>query len=497
MGAVALVAVATAVTAVAGVVPAASAASASARRAADLFAGFGGQRLTWQACGAFQCATLTVPQNYSDPTGPVMHLPVIKSPATDPAHRVGTLFVDPGGPAASGVGFVQQQPSPFSPALRARFDIVSWDRRGSAASDPALHCLDDSALDAYNRLDPASSDVRALMRAGASYAAACRSASAAGLTSDGGTLQTAFDTDVLRSAIGEQRISYLGFSYGTFQGAWYAELFPAHVRSIVLDGMFDPSLSGEQILVGEAAGFEGELKYYESACTTSGGVACPAPDPAGMRALIDGLTARVRTSPLPVPGSIRTVGPGELASAFTFLGLAPEVTWGLANAALAQAAVGDGTGLLAMADAWTGRNPDGTHDGTAVDGTALWCSDRPWPTNAPGWSALRSAAEAAGPHIGAGRAEQALPCTAWNLPTLVPGALTAPAAPPIVVVSTTGDPATPYQWGVHAARTFAHGVLLTFRGHGHTAYGRSNACVTDAVDKDLINGTPPVSGTVC
>jgi pimeloyl-ACP methyl ester carboxylesterase len=472
-------------------------ASAKARRGADPLSGFGRQTLAWQACGTFQCATLTVPQDYSNPTGPLFHLPVVKSPATDPAHRVGTLFVDPGGPAASGVAFVQQQPSVFSATLQSRFDIVSWDRRGSAGSDPALHCLGDSDLDAYNHLDPASPDTNALMRAGASYAAACRTASAAGLTSNSGTLQTALDTDVLRSALGEQQISYLGFSYGTFQGSWYAQLFPTHLRSIVLDGMFDPSLTGEQTLVGESAGFERELRYYENSCTTSGGVPCPEPTPAAMSSLIDGLTAQVRTKPLAVPGSARTVGPAELAAAFTFLGVAPEVTWGLANYALTQAAGGDGTTLLTMADAWNGRNADGTHDGTAIDGTDLWCSDRPWSQSAADWADLRSAAEAAGPHVGALRAEQALPCTAWNPPSLMAAPLTAAGAPPIVVVSTTGDPATPYQWGVHAAQTFAHGVLVTYQGHGHTAYGRSNACVTTAVDDDLIDGTPPANGTVC
>lgn len=459
---------------------------------------FGRQTLTWQPCGGgFQCATLTVPQNYFDSTGPVFHLPVIKSPATDPAHRAGTLLANPGGPAQSGVAFLRQQPSPFSANLQARFDIVAWDRRGTAGSDPALHCLSDASLDVFNHLDKASASIDSLLRAGASYAAACRADSAPGMTSNDGTLASTLDTDVLRSALGEQQISYLGYSYGTFQGAWYAQLFPTHVRSMVLDGMFDPALSGDQLLVGEAAAFENELKYYENACTTSGGVPCPANGPTAMRALIDGLTTEVRTTPLAVPGTTRTVGPAELASALSILGVAPEATWGLANESLTLAESGDGTGLLAMADFWNGRNADGTHDGTAIDGTALWCGDRPWPTTPSGLASLRAAALAAGPHVGADRTAQALPCTGWNPPTLAPAPLTAAGAPPIVVVSTTGDPATPYQWGVDAAKTFTHGVLLTFQGHGHTAYGRSNDCVTDAVDDELINAAPPANGTVC
>jgi pimeloyl-ACP methyl ester carboxylesterase len=470
----------------------------SAASAPDLLHAFGRQTLTWQPCGAgFQCATLTVPQNYLNPTGPVFHLPVLKSPATDRAHRVGTLLANPGGPAQSGVAFLRQQPSPFSANLRARFDIVAWDRRGTAGSDPALHCLSDGSLDAFNHLDKASSPIDSLVKAGASYAAACRDNSAPGMMSNDGTLASTLDTEVLRSALGVQQISYLGYSYGTFQGAWYAQLFPTHVRSMVLDGMFDPALSADQLLVGEAAGFENELKYYENACATSGGIPCPASTPTAMRALIDDLTAKVRTAPLAVPGTARTVGPAELSSALSVIGVAPEVTWALANESLTLAVSGDGTGLLAMADFWNGRTGDGTYDGTAIGGTALWCGDRPWPTTPAAVARLRDAAVAAGPDVGADRAAQALPCTAWNPPTSAPVPLTAAGAPPIVVVSTTGDPATPYQWGVDAAKTFAHGVLLTYQGHGHTAYGRSNDCVTDAVDDDLINGTPPARGTTC
>lgn len=495
---VALVATATLTAALAPAASASPAPATSAASAADPLHGFGRQTLAWQPCGSgFQCSTLTVPQNYLDPTGPVFHLPVVKSPATDPAHRVGTLLANPGGPAQSGVAFLQQQPSPFSANLRARFDIVAWDRRGTAGSDPALHCLSDASLDAFDHVDTASSPIDSLMKAGASYATACRDNSAPGMTSDDGTLASTLDTEVLRSALGAQQISYLGYSYGTFQGAWYAQLFPTRVRSMVLDGMFDPALSADQLLVGEAAAFENELKYYENACAPSGGIPCPASTPTAMRALIDKLTAEVRTTPLAVPGTARTVGPAELSSALTFLGVAPEVTWGLANESLTLAVSADGTGLLAMADFWNGRNGDGTYDGTAIDGTALWCGDRPWPTTPAAVASLRAAALAAGPHVGAARVAQALPCTAWNPPTLAPVPLTAAGAPPIVVVSTTGDPATPYQWGVDAAQTFANGVLLTYRGHGHTAYGRSNDCVTDAVDNDLINGTPPARGTTC
>ena len=487
---------------VASVVPAAS---ASAAGPADVTARFGRQTLAWQACGTFPCSTLTVPRSYLDPTGPVFRLPVIKAPATDPAHRVGTLFFNPGGPAVSGVAALQGELTLLSPSLRARFDIVAWDRRGTAGSDPALHCGSDAELDAYNHLDPdpaGSAGLSALYQAGHSLAAACRANSAPGLPSDAGTIATAIDTDVLRSAIGERTVNYFAFSYGTFQGAWYAELFPTHVRTMTLDGMYDPAHSGPENMAAQAASFERELTYYIDTCNTVMPGQCPASTPDGIRTLIDRLETKLRTDPLPVPGTGRTVGPAELTAILEEIAVAPGAdpatsNWPGASQDLIHAAAGDGTSMLADADLWFGRNPDGTHDGTEVDAENLLCSDSPWPTTQNGYAQMLAAAEAAGPHFGGARAENGLPCTGWAAPTAYPMPLTAHGAPPILVVSNTGDPATPYQMGVDVAHTLSKGVLLTWQGHGHTAYGRSNACVIDNVDAYLITGTPPAAGTVC
>lgn len=503
-------ALAAAIALMAGLVPASAAVAAttakdSAAVPTGAIAAFGHQTLTWQACGTFQCSTLTVPQSYLDPAGPVFRLPVIKAPATDPAHRVGTLFFNPGGPAASGVAALQGELTLLSPNLRAHFDIVAWDRRGTAGSDPALHCGSDTALDAYNHLDPdpaTAAGLSALYQAGRTLAASCRANSAPGLLSDAGSIATAFDTDVLRSAIGERTVNYFAFSYGTFQGAWYAELFPTHVRTMSLDGMLDPAHSGPQNMVAQAAAFERELTYYIDDCNTAMPGQCPAATPDGIRAVIDGLETRLRAAPLAVPGTGRTVGPAELTAILEEIAVAPgtdpaTANWPGASQDLIHAAAGDGTSMLADADFWFGRNPDGTHDGTEVDGENLICSDSPWPTTQDGYSQLLSAAEAAGPHFGGARAGDGLPCTGWDAPTAFPAPLTAAGAPPILVVSTTGDPATPYQMGADVAHTLAKGVLLTWQGHGHTAYGRSNSCVTDNVDTYLITGTPPAVGTVC
>ncbi|NUP53146.1 MAG: alpha/beta fold hydrolase [Catenulispora sp.] len=461
-----------------------AAAPAAPAQSTDPLAGFGRQTLTWAPCGTFQCATLTVPQDYLNPTGPVFHLPVIKAPAGDPAHRAGTLLVNPGGPAISGVEFLRNYlPYALSPTLTADFDVVAWDTRGVAGSDPALHCQDDAGLDAYYGLDPAATDAATLVRAGRTYAAACRANSAPGLTSRMGSIAGAFDTDVLRSALGEAKINYFGTSYGTFPAAWYAQLFPTHLRALVLDGMFSPAVTGQQAVTAQAAAAEKEVQYYESV--------------KGNRALIDSLAAKLRTTPLPVPGSTRTVGPEGLAAALAVAVEDPANTWPIVDQALAQAAAGDGTGLLGFQDGWSGRHPDGTHVPRIYQGQGIWCTDHVWPTTQTGYAAMRSAAEAASPHVGALLAESGLPCTGWNPPTAFPLPLTAAGSPPILVVSTTGDPSTPYQWGVDAARTFEHGVLLTFQDHGHTAYERGNDCIDTDIDDYLVTGTPPASGTVC
>ena len=465
---------------VVSVAPAANAAPSNP----DPLAGFGHQTLSWQACGTFQCATLTVPQDYLNPTGPVFHLPVIKAPATDPAHRVGTLFANLGGAAGSGVDNLRQNLTySLSPRLRADFDVVTWDARGTAGSDPVLHCQDAGVLDKYWAIDPATPDVSSLMSAARAYADGCRAASVPGLMSHMGSLAGALDAEVLRSAIGERQISYFGESYGTVTAQWYAGLFPNRLRSVVLDGTFKAAQTGQQMVTDESRAMETEIKYYESV--------------KGNGALIDSLAAKLQAGPIPVAGTSRTVGPRALAAALEVATLQPESTWPLVDDVLAKAAAGDYSGLLMLDDGWTGRLPDGSYYLGGYQSTAMYCADWTWPTSQGGYTAMRTAAEAAGPHVGALMAQLGLPCTAWNPPTAFPIALPAVGSPPILVVSTTGDPWAPYQWGVDVARAYQHGVLLTFQGHGHTAYMRGNSCVDTAIDNELITGTPPANGTVC
>ena len=482
--------------------------AAPAQAAAAPLAGYYGQRLDWQPCGGspgFECATFVVPRDYSRPGAGDFRLPVIKKLAGDPAHRVGSLILDPGGPGDSGLADLPGDVSSMGASVLADFDIVSWDRRGIEGSDPALTCMDTAATDAYTHLDPAPSTragVAALVKAGRNFTAACRANSAPGLLGQIGSIANARDMDILRAVLGDSKMNYLGYSYGSFQGLVYAELFPGRIRTMAVDGIFDPSLTATQMTVEGALSEESELQHYADVCNTTPGVTCPASTPAGIMALIDKLQQQVKTSPLPAQGTTRTVGPNELATALRLNGIAPGAFYALTGPALSAAAAGDGTQLLGLADTLNSRaqgapGPVTGYLDSFQDDAALFCVDRPWPSGTAGYGSLLAAAEAASPHLGAERATMALPCGSW--PTAdFPHAVRAPGTPPILVVSSTGDPVTPYQWGVQVADTLANGVLLTSESHGHTAYGSNgSACLDAHVDDYLVNAVPPAPGTAC
>lgn len=470
--------------------------------ATDPLAKYYGQHLDWQPCAGnpgFECADFVVPRDYGQPEAGDFRLPVMKKPAGDPAHRVGSLIINPGGPGDSGLtdlpGLVASTDAP----VLADFDAVSWDRRGIEGSSPTLTCMGTAAADAFTHLDPAPSSpsgVAALVSAGRQFTASCQADSAPGLLGQLGAIANARDMDILRAALGDSKMNYFGFSYGTFQGLAYAELFPRRIRTMTLDGMFDPSLNAPQIVVEGALSEEKELQHYADTCATMPGVTCPASTPAGIMALIDKLQRQVKTSPLPAQGTTRTVGPNELATALRLNSVAPSYFYPMTGPALSAAANGDGTQLLGLSDAMNSRTPTGYADGFQ-DNAALFCTDRPWPTGTAAYGSLLAAAELASPHLGAERTTMALPCGTWPTADL-PHAVRAAGSPPILVVSSIGDPITPYQWGVRAAQNLANGVLLTSESHGHTAYGgNGSACLDGHVDDYIVTAAPPAPGTAC
>jgi len=456
------------------------------------------QHLAWGDCGnGFQCATLKVPLDYQAVNSPLISVAVIRLPAGLPAQRIGSLVINPGGPGASGIDYARYARYEFPSVIRDRFDIVSFDPRGVGQSTP-VHCLSSSQLDAYVAANPVPQTPQqhlTLINESRQFAQECLAHSGA-LLAHVGTIDQARDMDVLRAALGDAKLTYLGKSYGTYLGAKYAQLFPTRIRALVLDGALDPAQTTDALNRVQAVGFQVDLDDFIANCVALGGCPLGNSQAAAMRTL-DRLTASVDAHPLPAGGS-RELHGGEF-----FLGLAaalydPASGWPELRRALAAAIGGDGSGLVALSDLLTERQPNGTYTNEIEANTAINCIDRQSPRDVATYDSEASAFARLAPYFGAAIAYGSLPCAFWPVPPVeLAHPVRAAGAPPILVIGTTRDPATPYVWAQALAHELASGVLLTFTGDGHTAYGRGSACIDGAVNAYLIDLQVPAAGTRC
>ncbi len=455
------------------------------------------QQLHWAGCGdGFQCATMAVPLDYDKPAGRSINVAVIRLPASG-HHPIGSLVINPGGPGGSGIQYARYARTLFPGKIRSRLSIVSFDPRGVGQSTP-VHCLSDAELDKQIAIDPTPDDkaeMHKLVTSSKFFAAQCEKHSGS-LLAHVSTLDEARDMDVLRAALGEAKLTYLGKSYGTYLGAKYAQLFPHHIRALVLDGALDPSLTTEQLNKVQAGGFETNLDAFVDHCVDGGG--CPLGDSdAAAEHALSKLSHRIDAHPLSGPGK-RTLGPGEF-----FEGLAaglydPASGWPALEISLRQAEHGKGGGLLTLSDQLTGRQPNGHYNNEIEANTAINCLDRPSPRNVSAYVAQAHRLAKKDPHFGAAIAFSSLTCAFWPVkPVEQPHPVHAKGAPPILVVGTTHDPATPYVWAQALAHQLDSGVLLTYEGDGHTAYGRGDPCIDNAVNKYLLSRAPPPQGKRC
>ncbi|WP_128984380.1 alpha/beta hydrolase [Streptomyces roseicoloratus] len=464
-------------------------------------AAYYGQKVSWRDCGVpdFQCATVRVPLDYAKPDGERVELAVTRSKATGPGKRLGSLLVNPGGPGGSAVGYVQGYAGIGYPApVRARYDIVGVDPRGVARSAP-VECLTGPQMDAYTQVDvtpDSAAEQNALAGSYKGYAAACAKRSGAVLPHVS-TVEAARDMDIVRAVLGDEKLTYVGASYGTFLGATYAELFPARVGRLVLDGAMDPSLTAEQLNREQAAGFETSINAFAADCVKQRD--CPL-GTTSVPAALDALKAFFReTDARPVPtGESRQLGE-SLATTGVIAAMYDESAWPQLREALTRAMGGEGSALLALADTYYEREPDGTYANLMSANAAVNCLDLP-----PAFSGPASAEKAvpsfekASPVFGRNLAWAALNCAYWPAPaTGRPHRITAEGAAPIVVVGTTRDPATPYKWARALAGQLSSGTLLTYEGDGHTAYGRGSDCIDSAINAYLLEGTLPTDGKRC
>jgi pimeloyl-ACP methyl ester carboxylesterase len=433
-----------------------------------------------------------VPRDPLNPALGQIGMALDRRPAS--GRKIGSLLVYPGGPGVSGVDFLPDAVALMPAQLSQRFDVVGFDPPGIGRTAPIV-CADPAGLARYLDLDPEPSTPAALatMIAGdRTFASGCESRSGQELPYVS-TADAAMDLDVVRQALGDAQLTYLGFSYGTSLGAAYAERYPSHVRALVLDGALDPALPVITELDQQAAALEGQLRQFFTTCTATPSCAWkPGPDPMGA---FEALLARVRATPLPARKTPRTVGPAELLFG-TAAALYSTGTWGSLAQALAQATSGDGTGLLALFDSYTQRRSDGTYSNLVEANEAVNCLDAPAPT-IPQIEAAAPAAAAVAPVFGVQNLYSELDCSVWPVAaTGKVGPVHAPGAPPIVVVGSTGDPITPYAWAQALAGELDRGVLLTRVGDGHTGYGASS-CIRAAVDSYLIDLKVPAAGTRC
>ena len=461
----------------------------------DALARFYGQRLAWSECGDHQCATLEVPLDYERPGGRTIDVALLRVP-TDGRPR-GSLVVNPGGPGAPGTSYAAAAPQVLGDALVQAYDIVGFDPRGTGSSAP-VDCVSDAELDDYLASDPSPDDASEVDRFVGLVGSVSRGCAAddAGLAAHVSTIEAARDMDVLRSALGQRQLDYLGKSYGTKLGATYAELFPDQVGRFVLDGAIDVSLSSRRLSLGQAEGFETALRAYVANCVETTD-SCFLGDSVeeGLTRISD-FVAEVDGSPLP------TDQERDLEVGNAFYGIVTPLYdrayWTILSGALRAGFSGDGTPLLQLSDAYASRGPDGYTDNSAEAFLAINCLDDPYALPARRIPGQLPAFRAVSPTFG--------DVFAWGLTgclgqvaetTEEPLDIDGSGAAPIVVVGTTRDPATPYQWSEALAGQLESAVLVSRDGDGHTGYQSGNSCVDEAVEGFYLDGTVPDDGLSC
>lgn len=453
--------------------------------------------VAWTSCGGgFQCGTVSVPLDYANPSGEMIGIAVANKPATDPAMRIGSLLINPGGPGASGITWVEES-APALGALNRRFDLVGFDPRGVGLSSP-IRCLDGPQQDAYIALDPVWDDPQEKqdgIQADRNYVAACEQRSGK-LLPYVGTEYAARDMDEIRAALGDAKLTYLGFSYGTFLGEMYAHLFPTHVRALSLDAVVDPVISAEELDVAQLRGFEANLQAFLADCRSrqSGSNACRYAANGDPGQKLIALLGRLDANPVRVGARMLT---RAIALNGVLQALYDQSYWQELDLSLVLADQGNGAGLMAFSDLYYERNADGSYANIEDANSAINCLDHPVLPNISDYDALAAEYEQASPTFGQAFQYDWLTCTFWPVkPTRQPGPLDAPGAPPILLIGGTNDPATPYAWAQDVHSQIQNSVLLTRRGNGHGSYG-SSACVDAAENDYLINLTLPADGTVC
>ncbi|WP_407663937.1 alpha/beta hydrolase [Mycolicibacterium sarraceniae] len=445
-----------------------------------------------------QCGEIAVPVDYSKADGAVAHLALVRFPAT--GQKIGSLVVNPGGPGESGVDAAINVVASLPPEIRQRFDFVGFDPRGVGSSVPALSCNSDADNDAFRadpQVDYSPAGVAHIENIEKQSAQRCLDKMGKDFLANIGTVNVARDLDRLRAALGDDKLTYLGYSYGTEIGAAYAEAYPDKVRAMILDGAVDPNADPIQSNLDQDAAFQKAFNDYAADCAKAPG--CPlGADPAKAvdvyRHLVDPLVAK------PVP----TDDPRGLSYADavtgTIMAMYSPSLWKDLSDGLTELSNGTGDTLLELADQYWNRDSDGHYSNAQDVLTAVTCVDDPPNTDRAKAIDEDRRARQLVPFDSYGQFTGNAPldsCAFWPVPpTSGPHTVSAPGVPPVLVVSTTHDPATPYQAGVELAKELG-GDVLTFNGTQHTVVFQGQTCVDKYAAAYLIDLALPPKGTTC
>lgn len=464
------------------------------------------QGVEWEACDRYstdgeelsssvECAMVTVPLDYADPTGETIRVAISRSRAA--GEKIGSVLMNPGGPGSSGLYLAEQADGT---AIADRFDRIGFDPRGIGASEPQVRCLTPEEVDEERRepdVDVTPEGIAATEADHRDYAAQCVQRTGSDFLEHVGTREVVQDIDVIRAVLGDARLTFVGYSYGTRIGTAYAEKFPSTVRAMVLDGALDPEQSPVDEAVAQGAAFQMAFDQFAADCARTD--TCPlGTDPAQavgrFRALVDPLVDRLAETTDPRGLSYDDAITGVQQALYS------QQLWRLLRAGLNELGEGRGDTLLRLADTYSGRLEDGSYTNIDDAFNAIRCVDGPPTTDRSAADEADARFRAAAPYLDDGRATGNAPldlCAFWPVPnTSDPHEVTAEDLPTLVVVSTTRDPATPYEAGVTLAAQLG-ADLVTYDGTQHTVAFSGVQCIDDPLIDYLVDLTAPGPDLEC
>ena len=453
--------------------------------------------IEWKACegstsAEVECGNIEVPFDYADPEQGSFVLYVKKHNAASPADRIGSMMVNPGGPGFGGSSLADDAQYYFSQDLLDHFDIIAWDPRGTGESTPAIDCVD--TFDEYFGLDSppeTPEEKQALIDASQAFNDKCAENSGTILPYIS-TKASAQDINSLRLALGEEKVSFFGFSYGSELGTTWATMFPETVRAIVVDGAVDPNASSIQEGMAQAKGFEGQLATFLKQCSER--TTCEFHNDGDAEAAFDKLVLDIDSKPLEVSKDRTLVTQGVLFTAVA-QAMYSDYYWPQLSEALSAAQKGDGKGILQLYDDYYQRKADGTYGNELEAFLAISCLDDPGASSVEDVDSHIEDFIAAAPRLG-GNFAYGYSCALWPVQQADKVSITGKGAGPIVVVGTTGDAATPLSSTRKMAQGLEQGILIVVDANQHTGYG-ANSCVVKAVDEYLIKLTVPAKDLTC